>query len=306
MNVLITGGTGFVGREIARQLHNLGHRGHLLARDELSRKTQEVARLSGAKVIPGNVLDAGSLKNVCAGVEAVIHLAGIISEAGGQTFENVHVQGTQNVLSAAQKAGVKRFIHMSALGTRPDAASRYHQSKWAAEEKVRRSGLGWTIFRPSIIYGPGDGFVNLFAKIIRFSPVVPVIGGGRTKFQPLPVKSVAAAVVGAFTGPHTIGETYDLCGEETLALSEMVDQILAVMRRKRLKIFVPDGIARIQAAFLEMVYPRLLHRAPPLNRDQILMLREDNVGSAEPAQTIFGLKPVPFREGIAAYLKGDA
>jgi len=302
MNVLVTGGTGFVGREIARQLHNQGHRVHLLARDEHSRRTQEAARLSGAKVVAGNVTDAVSLKAVCTGIDAVVHLVGIISEIGSQTFEAVHGLGTQNILSAAQKAGVKRFLHMSALGTRPNAASRYHQSKWLAEEKVRRSGLGWTIFRPSIIYGPDDGFVNLYARISRWSPIVPVVAR-RTRFQPLPVKSVAAAFAGAIAGAHTIGETYDLCGEETLTLNEIVDHILDVTNRKRLKLFLPFELAGMQAAFLEWFCPRLFRRPAPLNRDQLLMLREDNVGSAEPAQTLFGLKPVPFRDGIAAFLK---
>jgi NADH dehydrogenase len=304
MNVLVTGGTGFVGREIARQLHNRGHRVHMLTRNPEASASRDAAAVAGAKTVPGNVLDAGSLKNVCAGVEAIIHLVGIISEIGEQTFENVHIHGTQNMLAAAQQAGVKRFLHMSALGARPDAASRYHQSKWAAEERVRRSGLGWTIFRPSIIYGPGDGFVTLFARIARFSPVVPVIGG-RTRFQPVPVKSVALAFLGAVDGPHTVGETYDLCGEETLTLDEMVDHILAATQRKRLKLPLPAGVAGIQAAFLEFVFPSLLRRAPPLTRDQILMLQEDNVGSPEPAQTLFGLKSVPFREGIAGYLRRE-
>src|SRR5207237_1119041 len=107
---------------------------------------------------------------------AVIHLVGIISKVGRNTFENVHTQGTQNIVTSAREAGIKRFVHMSALGSRANAVSRYHQSKWAAEEAVRRSGLDYTIFRPSIIYGPKDHFVNLFDKMARFSPVLPVMG----------------------------------------------------------------------------------------------------------------------------------
>jgi uncharacterized protein YbjT (DUF2867 family) len=306
MNVLVTGGTGFVGREIARQLRNTGHRVHLLARNPDSPATREVAHQYGAKVHPGNVLDADSLRGACAGVDAVIHLVGIISEVGDQSFQNVHGRGTRNVVFAAQDAKVPHFVHMSALGTRPDARSRYHQSKWEAEDRVRRSGLGWTIFRPSIIYGPGDGFVGLLAKIIRLSPVVPVIGGGHAKFQPVPVKSVAAAFVKALSEPRAIGEIYDLCGPEVLSINEMLDQILAVMRRRRLQLPVPFAVARAQAAFLELVFPRLLRRAPPLNRDQLILLQEDNVGNPQAANALFGLKPTAFREGLAAYLKRDA
>lgn len=303
MNVLVTGGTGFVGREIVRQLRITGHRIHLLARNPQSRVTREVVDSYSAKVFPGNVLDPASLRSACAGQDAVIHLVGIISEISDQTFENVHVRGTQNMVFAAQDANVRRFIHMSALGTRPDARSRYHQSKWAAEERVRRSGLGWTIFRPSIIYGPGDGFVNLLAKMIRFSPVVPVIGSGQTKFQPVAVKSVASAFVKALTESRAIGETYDLCGPETLTLNEMLDQILAVMGKRRLKLHVPPALARGQAAFLELIFARLLRRPPPLNRDQLIMLKEDNVGKPQPANELFGLKPISFSEGIAGFLK---
>jgi NADH dehydrogenase len=168
---------------------------------------------------------------------------------------------------------------------------------------VRRSGLGWTIFRPSIIYGPGDNFVNLFAKIIRFSPVVPVAGGGGARFQPVAVKAVGAAFVKALTEPRAIGETCDLCGPEAFTLGEVVNQILAVMRKKRLKFHVPSGIAWCQAAVFEFVFPRLFHRAPPLNRDQLTLLQEDNVGNGQPANELFGLKFTPFKEGIAGYVK---
>ena len=303
MNVLVTGGTGFVGKEIVRQLRIAGHRVHLLARNPESPAAKEVARQYGAQVHAGNVLDAKSLWNACAGKDAVIHLVGIISEIGDQTFENVHERGTRNIIFVAKDARVKRFIHMSALGTGPEAASRYHQSKWAAEELVRRSSLGWTLFRPSIIYGPADGFVNQFAQIIRHSPVVPVMGDGRTRFQPVSVKIVAAAFVKALSEPRAIGETYDLCGEQALTLNEIVNQILEVMQKGRLKLQVPIGLVRWPVALEEFVFSRLLHRAPPLSRDQLLMLGEDNLGNGFPANELFDLKPIPFSEGIAAYLK---
>ena len=236
------------------------------------------------------------------GVDAVVHLVGIISEVGENKFENVHTRGTENIVIAARAAGMKRFIHMSALGTRPNAASRYHQSKWAAEEIVRRGGLAWTIFRPSIIYGPGDGFVNLFARMSRFSPVLPVIGSGRSKFQPVPVQDVATCFVRALSEPHSIGQIYGLCGTEVFTLEQILDLILEVTARRRIKLHLPLWLARCQAAFLELVFPRLLGQAPPLNRDQLIMLQEDNVGDPKAAMELFGLKPAPFREGIVRYL----
>lgn len=295
MNVLVTGGTGFVGREIVRELIASGHRVRSLSRGTHLRESPEMP--------PGNVLDAASLPQAFAGVEAVIHLVGIISEFGEQTFENVHVRGTQNVVSAAQQAGAKRFVHMSALGTRPNAVARYHQSKWAAEEIVRGSGLDWTIFRPSIIYGPGDGFVNLFAKIIRRSPIVPIMGDGESKFQPVTVESVATAFVKALAEPRAVHQTFDLCGAEVFTLNEIVDAILTVMQRRRLKLHVPLAAARFQAALLEFVYPRVLRKAAPLNRDQLRMLQEDNTGETRAATDLFGLNHPPFRQGIARYLR---
>src|SRR5437879_1854498 len=173
MKVFVTGATGFVGEDIVRQLHGAGHSIRILVRDPNSRHAQEAISRYGAAIHPCNVLDARSLEGALSGCKAVIHLVGIISEVGQNTFENVHTRGTQNMVTAAQQAGVRRFVQMSALGTRPDAVSPYHQTKWAAEELVRRSGLQFTVFRPSLIYGRRDHFVNLFAKIIRFSPVVP-------------------------------------------------------------------------------------------------------------------------------------
>jgi uncharacterized protein YbjT (DUF2867 family) len=302
VNVFITGGTGFVGQEIVRQLHAAGHAIRILARDPASPRVREFTSRFAAHTHPGNVLESGSLEGGLSGIDAVIHLVGIISEFRRNTFENVHARGTEAIVAAARQAGVQRFVHMSALGARPEAKSRYHQSKWAAEEGVRGSGLDWTIFRPSIIYGPGDGFVNLFARMSRFSPVLPVIGSGRTKFQPIAVEDVAAGFVKALEEPRSVGQMLDLCGPEVLTLEEILDLILEVTGRKRLKLHLPFWLARGQAACLEFVFPRLLGRAPPLNRDQLIMLEEDNVGTSEPAMSLFGMRPGSFREGIAKYL----
>jgi uncharacterized protein YbjT (DUF2867 family) len=264
---------------------------------------QEVVARCGAQAYAGDVLNAESLDGVVEGMEAVVHLVGIISEAGMSTFENVHTRGTGNIVAAACRGGVRRFVHMSALGTRPNAASRYHQTKWAAEELVRQSGLDFTIFRPSLIYGPGDQFINLFARIIRLSPVVPLMGSPRARFQPVPVEAVAAAFVRSLGEPKAVGRTYDLCGPEALTLAEIADRILAVLHRRRLKLRVPRRLARLQAALLEALFRGLLRRPSPLSRDQLTMLQEDNVGNPHPANELFGLQPMLLRDRLAEYLK---
>lgn len=296
MKVLVTGGSGFVGREITRQLLAGGHEVRILARGKHAVSgTQESVR--------GSVLEPSTLKNACSGCDAVIHLVGIISEVREQTFERVHVDGTRNVVAAAIGSGIRRFVHMSALGTRPKAASRYHCSKWDAEELVRNSGLEWTIFRPSLIYGPGDGFVGLFARLSRWSPVLPVIGHGLGLLQPVPVAEVAHCFARALSTPGAAGQTLDLCGPEPLPFVAVLDAILAATGRRRWKVHLPLPVARLQARFLEFAFPRFLGTAPPLNRDQILMLGEDNVGDPTAAAELFGYEPAPFEGALRKLLK---
>ena len=306
MKVLVTGGTGFVGREIVRELHAAGYAVRLLVRNRRSPEAQEMASRYAAELRDGNVLDAASLPGPLQGADAVIHLVGIISEVGDQTFENVHTRATQNIVGASLATGVRRFLHMSALGTRANALSRYHQTKWASEQAMTHSVLDWTIFRPSVIYGPEDAFVNLFARLAKFSPILPVMGEGRAVLQPVAVEDVARCFVGALGEPRSIRETFDLCGPDELTMPQILRAILAATHRRRLIVRVPINLARGLAASLEFVYPRLLRKAPPLNRDQLLMLQEDNVGEPRRTAEMFGLRQNPFVEGIARYLKRDA
>lgn len=302
MQVLITGATGFVGQEVVRKIRAAGHSASILARDPSSPSAAKLESEFGAHIRAGDILDEDSLSEAVTGAEVVIHLVGVISEAGAQTFERVHAAGTLNLLTAARRQGVKRFVHMSALGTRPDAVSRYHKSKWAAEEAVRKSGLGFSIFRPSLIYGRGDQFVNLFARLMRLSPLVPVMGSGCRQFQPVAVEKVAECFSKALGEDRSIGQTYDVCGPERLTFNELLDTIGEVIGRKRWKLHVPLGLARAQARLLEWLFPRLLHRAPPFNRDQLTMLEEGNIGNPTPANDLFHLRQESFRAGISRYL----
>jgi NADH dehydrogenase len=300
--VLLTGGTGFVGLEVARALSAAGYTFRVLARNPKSPAAQTAAGLGGAALCEGDVTDARSLPRAMDGVQTVIHLVGIIREARQITFELLHTKATRNVVEAARQAGVRRFIHMSALGTRANAVSRYHQTKWAAEEAVRGSGLDFTIFRPSLIYGPGDQFVNLFARMARISPVLPVMGSGRARFQPVAVETVAAAFVRALAEPKAIGRTFDLCGPDALTLPQILDEILAASGRRRWTLRIPLPLACVQATLLEFLYGKILGKPPPLNRDQLVMLEEETVGDRKPAVELFGLEEIAFGAGIRAYV----
>lgn len=184
---------------------------------------------------------------------------------------------------------------MSALGARPDSPARYHRSKAAAEVLIQSSGLDWTIFRPSLVYGPGDGFVNLFDRISQWSPIVPVMGPGTNFLQPVAVEIVAEAFAVALQSTSCVGQTIDLCGLERLSFRAVIQRILAVRNRGRWVVSIPWPVARLQARIMEWAFPTLLRRASPLNRDQLLMLQEDNVGDPAPALQLLKGNPVVAR-----------
>jgi NADH dehydrogenase len=257
-----------------------------------------LTRSHGPEVRIVDFSSQASIAEACRGACAIIHLVGIIAELGPNTFHEAHVALTGRMVHAAQDAGVRRFLQMSALGTRAHARSQYHRTKWGAEGLVRSSGLDWTIFRPSLVYSAHGGFVSVFEQLSRFLPFLPAIGGGRNLLQPIALDQVALAFVASMGIPGSMGQTYDLCGSERLEFRQVLQGILAAFGRRRLIVPIPWAVARAQAGVLEFVWPRLLRRAPPLSRDQILMLEEDNIGDGTPADAAFGLRHPPFQVGL--------
>jgi NADH dehydrogenase len=235
--ILVTGGTGFVGQEVVSELVRTGHRVRLLVRNPAKAATLPFA--DRVEIVRGDVLQPETLPAALAGVQVVIHLVGFILETRHVTYEQGHVEATRNVLAAAKRAGATRWVQMSAAGTRAHARSRYHQTKWQAEELVRNSGLDWTIFRPSLIYGYNerDRLLNLLKRALTFPADVaqldslPLIDGGRPLVQPVSVKEVALCFAAAPAKEATLGRTFDLVGPVPMMWREMVLKILAAMGR---------------------------------------------------------------------------
>jgi uncharacterized protein YbjT (DUF2867 family) len=303
LKVLVTGGTGFVGTHLVNALQRRGHAVAVLARHAGAAQNRYNHPV---EAVPGNVLDAASLTAACTGRDAVIHLVGIIHEKGGQTFDRMHREAVEKVVAAARAAGVHRYIHMSAMGASADGPSEYARTKAAGETAVRASGLSWTMFRPSIQFGPGDGFVSLLAPIVRFNPgFIPVIGPGTTRFMPVSVYDVARVFSDALEKPETAGKTFDVGGPDTFTLDEIYRQIAAAVGKPRKPLLhLPLWYGQILARVFEWAARRGILPAPPLTRDQLKSLSRDNTADVSETDRTFGGPWRAFGPGIREYLEG--
>jgi len=292
--ILVTGATGFVGSHLVKRMRKESMPVRAVVRS--AAKAQALTDL-GVEVVPGDINDPASLESAARGCDKVIHLVGIIQEGRNFTFRSVHVEGARNVLDAAKKAGVQHFIYQSALGTRENAKSEYHRTKYEAEKLVKASGIPFTILRPSLIYGPGDLFTIRLAEMIRLSPVLPVIGSGRSKIQPLYIEDVVSCIVKIAAGGVHLGRTYEVGGPEALTYEEVTKAIAKALGVDRPVVHMPLSFMRGIALVAETV----LHKAP-VTMDQLIMLQEDNVCDVQNIREAFGIEPVEFRAGLAKFL----
>jgi NADH dehydrogenase len=293
--ILLTGATGFVGRPLTRLLLEDGFKVRCLVRDPA--RGSELAE-KGAELHIGDVTDKDSiLSAIDSKIECTIHLVGILREARSVSFDALHVQATRNVTEALAESGVKRYIHMSALGSRAGAVSNYHRTKWAAEEAVRASGLDYTIIRPSVIFGRGDMFTKFFAGVIRRMPLLMLPGRGKGLMQPVFVEDVAKAYLYCLRNDETIGEAYELGGDERFSFDAVIDAIALVLKRKVIKLHIPMAVMRPVAAVAKVLLPN-----PPITKGELQMLSEDNVTDDTRLFQMAGISPTGFIEGMKGYL----
>jgi NADH dehydrogenase len=250
----------------------------------------------GVEPVIGDVTDPASLVDLIDGCEVVVHLVGIIEESGSGTFDSVIRQGTENVVNEAKRAGVRHFVQMSALGAQDNPALAYMQAKMRSEEIVKSSGLTYTIIRPSVIFGEGDGFINALAGVVKAFPVIPVVGNGQTLFQPVAVSDVASAFAAVVNDPELAhNQTIELGGSDELTYEEMIDLIALELEKKKPKVHVPVGLMKL---ILKLSSPLPKALRPPVTSEQLKMLALDNSTDPAPLQRLIGREPLSLRGNI--------
>jgi NADH dehydrogenase len=296
--VTVFGGSGFVGRAVVRALCKRDYRIRVaVRRPELAGHLQPLGKVGQIHAVQANLRYPASVEAAMRDADVAVNLVGILAPSGAQTFDAVHADGAGIVAKAAAAAGA-RMVHVSSIGADANSTSHYARSKAAGEQAVLSAVPSATILRPSVVFGPEDEFTNRFASLAQMSPVLPLIGGGATKMQPVYVGDVATAVADAVDGKTKAGATYELGGPEVLSMREIMEIILSATGRHRMLVSLPFGLARLQALFLQFA-PAPLQLTP----DQVELLRSDNVVSeaAKAANlTLEGLGIAPDTlEGVA-------
>jgi len=290
--IVVTGGTGFVGRHVVAKLSGAGHDVVVLTRRR--DRARDLLLLPTVRVVEGDPHDPATLARWAKSATAAVNLIGVLHEHGRDTFERVHVEFPRALVTACRNAGVSRILHMSALAASADAASAYLRSKAAGEAIVAESGLDWTIFRPSVMFGRGDSFLSLFARLAQMFPVIP-LACANARFQPVFVGDVASCIARALVDDETIGERYSLCGPKTYTLEELVSYVAQTSGHPRPIVPLGPGLANLQARVMELL------PGPLLTRDNLASMQHDSVCEG-PFPRAFDLTPTPLEAVAPEYL----
>ncbi|WP_376793930.1 complex I NDUFA9 subunit family protein [Thermogemmatispora sp.] len=294
--ILITGATGFIGRHLVHQLVERGERPRCLVRN-----SSRAARLLPAKsveLVEGATTRPATLGPALQGVDTVIHAAFMTADrkqSTDNTYEGTNVAGTTNLVNAALAAGVRRMIEISGLGTRPDRPGSYMQGRYLAEEVLKKSALEWTIVQPSVLFGPGAPFFKGLADLIRSAPVVPLIGGGSLRFQPIYVEDVVRVILHILDDPAgSRNRTFVIGGPEYYTFAQIIDLLMQTLQVRRLTLPLPLFMARIGATAMELVLPR-----PPITRAALTLFTFDNITALDAVERQFGFQPLSLRSYLA-------
>jgi NADH dehydrogenase len=294
VKVLVTGATGFIGPHIVQALVDAGHTVRVLEREP-----GKSSALPSQEAVQGDMTDPESLRRAVEGVEVVVHLVAMLT-GKREEFERVMEQGTRDLVAAAQEAGVRRFVLMSAIGADDKDLVPYYHAKWEQEQTVKASGLEHVIFRPSFVFGRGRGALLQFSQIAKL-PVTPIIGPGTQRIQPIWVDDVAAYFLAGVERPEAANRTFEIGGPDAVTWNEFWSRLKRAQGSRRPTLHLPFGLMRAQAALLEKL------PGPPLTRDQVKMLEAgDNVVTNSDAVDTFGLPLVPLDEQLRRGVGKDA
>lgn len=297
--ILVTGASGYVAGFVLRHIQSLdasaagAHQFQVRGLIRNAHRADEVRRL-GAQPVVGDVTDLDSLHRAMEGVDRVIHLAAVNRDRGEVTMERVNAQGTINVVEAARQAGVQHIINLVGLGADPKRPYPLAYTQGRGVEAIIASGIPYTILEASVIFGPGDEFINTLAGLARIPPFMVVPGDGKTKFQPIAVQDVASCVVQSLSMPEVMNRRLQICGSEVITLEGIIDAILAEMKVQRIKIHMPVGLLKIGVGVMDATLPK-----PPVTPSLLAQLGVDNVATDNATEKVFGVKPIKLREGIS-------
>jgi len=292
VEVCVLGGSGFIGRHVCHALAAAGYRIRVATRDR-ERAKEQLILLPTVDVTSANIHDPAQLAAFVRGADAVINLVGVLHDGrGGRSFQAAHVELARKVVAACREGGIGRLLHMSALASARDAPSRYLRTTGEAEAIVRESGLAWTIYRPSVVFGPGDSFLNLFATLLRFLPVVALACPG-ARFQPVFVEDIAAAFVKGLADLGSFGRSYDLCGPRVYTLRELVEYVGKVTGQRRPVVGLNDALSYCQALAMGLLPVKLL------TRDNYYSMKVDSVCNCD---FPFGIAPAALEAVAPSYL----
>lgn len=294
--ILITGASGYIGRHLVARLAAQGERPRCLVRNV--RRAANILHVDKVELVHGDTTSPDSLETAVQGVDTIVHTAFITADrkqSTGNNYEETNVRGTANVIQAAKKAGVKRIIVISGLGTKPDKPGSYMQGRYLAEKMIKESGLDWTIIQPSVLFGKDAPFFKGLADLIRVSPAVPLIGCGKIMFQPIYVEDVVTVIIKVLEEPErTKNKTYTIGGPEYYSFTQIIDALLHAMHKKRLKVPAPTPLVGVGAAVMEAVLPK-----PPLTKAAMTLFTFDNTTDLNSVERDFGFKPV----SLSTYLQ---